>query len=65
MDSPLRDARKAKGLTQRQLADAAGVDQGTVSRWERRLISPSDNRKIHVAKIVDRDPRDLFPLKAA
>jgi transcriptional regulator with XRE-family HTH domain len=30
----IRDARIAKGLTQDQLAELVGVDQGRVSRWE-------------------------------
>ena len=34
-------ARKAKGLTQAQLADAMGVDQAVISRWESGKVSPN------------------------
>ena len=36
-------ARRAKGMTQKQLADAIGVDQPTISRWESGRISPNKN----------------------
>ena len=34
-------ARKAKKLTQAQLADAMGVDQAVISRWESGKVSPN------------------------
>lgn len=34
-------ARKAKKLTQAQLADAMGVDQAVISRWESGRVSPN------------------------
>ena len=37
----IAQARKAKGLTQTQLADAMGVDQALVSRWESGKVSPN------------------------
>lgn len=36
----LRDARRAAGLTQRQLAERAGVPQATVGRIETGAVSP-------------------------
>jgi predicted transcriptional regulator len=36
----LRSARRRAGLTQRQLADAAGVPQATVGRIEAGLVDP-------------------------
>jgi transcriptional regulator with XRE-family HTH domain len=36
----LRDSRRLAGLTQRQLADRAGVAQATVGRIEAGLITP-------------------------
>ncbi len=36
----IRNARQAKGLTQRQLADAVGTDPGVVSKWERGKHTP-------------------------
>lgn len=40
----LRRRRLRLGLTQRQVADALDVDQGTVSRWERDIEAPRPNR---------------------
>ena len=37
----LRDARRAKGLTQKQLADLSGVAQPTISNIERAASRPS------------------------
>jgi transcriptional regulator with XRE-family HTH domain len=40
------ELRKAKGLTQKQLADLLGLDQATVSNWERGKVMPdSVNQK--------------------
>jgi transcriptional regulator with XRE-family HTH domain len=36
----IKQAREALGLTQKELADIAGVDHSTVSRIERRIINP-------------------------
>lgn len=37
----LKYLRKAKGLTQKQLAEVFGVDQRTVSAWENGVCEPS------------------------
>ena len=34
-------ARKAKGMTQEQLAEKMGVDQGHISRWESGKVTPN------------------------
>ena len=34
LSTQIGDARRAKGMTQQQLADAVGVDRKTVNRWE-------------------------------
>lgn len=43
-------ARKAKGLTQAQLADRLGLAQGVISRWETGKFSPN---KEHLAKLKE------------
>ena len=43
-------ARKAKGITQAQLADAMGVDQPMISRWESGKVSPN---KENLAKLKE------------
>lgn len=40
--SPLRAARKAAGLSQTAVAEALGVEQVTISRYERGRRVPSD-----------------------
>lgn len=37
----LRDLRKNAGMTQKQLAAVMGVDQRTVSAWEKGVCEPS------------------------
>lgn len=37
----IREARKAKGLSQDQLAKMIGVTQGAVAQWENGLTHPS------------------------
>lgn len=49
-------ARKAAGLTQRQLADAIGVDAITVSRWERGASRPGE---VHLMRLCGEIGRDL------
>ena len=36
--SRLRDARKAKGLTQKEVADIIGISQSYISRLEKKII---------------------------
>lgn len=37
----IQSARKAKGMTQSQLAEAVGVGQDQISRWESGKVSPN------------------------
>lgn len=37
----LRELRKNAGMTQKQLANVMGVDQRTVSAWEKGVCEPS------------------------
>ena len=56
--------RKERGLTQQQLADLAGVHQGTVASIESgRTADPAASVLLGVAKALDVDPRDLLPLR--
>lgn len=58
----IRKRRQAMQLTQRQLADLLGVDQGAVSGWEIGRNGPSDRYKIALAKALEIDANLLFPL---
>lgn len=60
----IRLARSIQGMTQKQLADAIGVTQATVSRWEKGHVGPPDPDKIVLARVLKQDVRMLFPLFA-
>ena len=45
----IRQAREIAGLTQKELADRASVDQSTVARWERDLVVVSDEQLQRIA----------------
>ena len=55
----LRTARRASGLTQKQLAEALGVESITVSRWERGVTTPSLPRLRRIAEITETSVSDL------
>ncbi len=48
-------ARKAKGLSQQQLADCMGVDQALVCRWERKIVTPNKENMERLKKILTED----------
>jgi len=51
--------RKAKGLTQAQLAEQMEIEKETVSRMETGIISPTLTRLAQMAKFLDCDISDL------
>lgn len=53
-------ARKAAGLTQSQLAVAAGVQQQRISYWEKGRGVPRDHNRIRLARALGVDPAELF-----
>ena len=55
----MRAARRGSGLTQKQLAEALGVEPITVSRWERGVTSPSLPRLRRIAEITETTVSDL------
>jgi transcriptional regulator with XRE-family HTH domain len=55
----LRTARRSSGLTQKQLAEALGVEPITVSRWERGVTTPSLPRLRRIAEITETTVSDL------
>jgi transcriptional regulator with XRE-family HTH domain len=52
--------RKEQGLLQEQLAELAGVDQGTVSNLETGRHLPSIETRIAIAKALDTTHDSLF-----
>lgn len=51
----IRELRRRLGMTQVQLAEKMGVDQGTVSRWERGLEAPRPARRAELQNLLLRD----------
>lgn len=52
----IREARKAKKLTQEELASQLGVTRQTVFYWEHEDAKPADEIKIPICKELDIDP---------
>lgn len=57
----IRTHRRARRLSQKELADSCGVEQSTVSRWERAEIVPTESHKMLIAEALGADPATLFP----
>jgi transcriptional regulator with XRE-family HTH domain len=61
---PLRELRKKKGLTQRELANQAGIDFTYLSKIENDLpgYRPSEDVIRRLAKVLGADPEELVLL---
>jgi transcriptional regulator with XRE-family HTH domain len=61
----IRSGRRLAGFeTQLAFAEALGVTQGTVARWEAGQLAPSDTHKEKIAGLLHQEVRALFPLFA-
>ena len=49
----IRELRHAKGLSQKKLADALGISDRAVSKWEKGLSQPSARNLIAMAKLLN------------
>lgn len=58
--SRLFEARKARGLSQRQVASRARITQVHYHLIERGLRDPSLEVAFRISQVLDADPRDLF-----
>ena len=61
----IRDARKAKGMTQEQLASALYVSRQTVSSWENDRSQPDYETMMRLMKLLEADafPKEDAPAK--
>lgn len=50
----IKEARKARGMSQPQLATAVGVSSQAVGQWERGTTSPTHDRLERLAVVLDR-----------
>lgn len=60
MGAKIRQFREQAGLTQKQLAEAVGVDQSAVARWENGENNPTAARIMQIADVLGCNPGDLF-----
>ncbi len=58
--SPIRAARIAAGMTQQQLADALGISQVSVTRWETGEREPRVSTLKRIASVLGCNLRDLI-----
>lgn len=56
----IRQARKAAGLTQRQLADRIGVSNTSVSNWEKDLSRPDADLIQKLCSALGLQPNDFY-----
>lgn len=60
MGEKIRQARERAGLTQRELAQALGVDPSAVSLWESSKNAPTVNNVYRIASILGVEPGSLL-----
>jgi transcriptional regulator with XRE-family HTH domain len=56
----IRAQRRAKGLTQIELADAVGVASIQIQKYEKGVIRVSSSRLEMIAKVLNMSPLDFF-----
>lgn len=60
INNMLKERRLELGLTMKQVAEAVGVSEGTISRWESGEISNMKRSRIAaLAKILNMKPSDI------
>ena len=63
LHNSLKELRKAKGLTQADLASAAGVSRKTINTIENKVFVPSTVLALTLAKVLDVSVHDIFELE--
>ena len=58
----LREVRKKRGLSQKQLAEELGVYQKDISRWEKGLYSPSTDTFRSICVILNVSADEMLEL---
>ena len=56
----LKNLRQSKNLTQNQLAKILGVDQRTISTWEKGVCEPSFEMLLKLCELFDEDFNGLL-----
>lgn len=63
LHNTLKEHRRAKGLTQAELASACGVSRKTINTIENRVFSPSALLALQIARALELSVHDIFTLK--
>ncbi|MDF2627685.1 MAG: helix-turn-helix protein [Symbiobacteriaceae bacterium] len=53
--------RKVRRMTQKDLAQAVRVSVQTISNWETGVTAPTPAQAAHVAMVLGKSVRELFP----
>lgn len=59
----LHELRKARGLTQADLAEAASVSRKTINTIENRVFTPSTTLALTLAKVLGVSVHEIFELE--
>lgn len=60
MGEKIKAIRKSRGMTQKEVADALGLDQSAVALWELGRTEPSTHNLRRLADILGCSPGDFF-----
>ena len=63
LHNSLKELRKVKGLTQTDLASAAGVSRKTINTIENKVFVPSTVLALTLSKVLDVSVHDIFELE--
>lgn len=63
LHNSLKELRKIKGLTQTELASAAGVSRKTINTIENKVFVPSTILALNLAKVLDVSVHDILGWK--
>lgn len=61
----LKEIRKQKGMTQKQLAEMIGVSVSTIKKWEQDIVDPNTSAMISIAVALNVSLDYLFGNDAA
>lgn len=59
----IKQARKASGMTQKQLAEVLGVYQKDISRWETNELTPNTQTFAEICKALHASADEILELK--
>ena len=63
LKNTLKELRKVKGLTQADLASAAGVSRKTINTIENKVFVPSTVLALTLAKVLNVSVHEIFELE--